>query len=156
MLQFVSSRSILSNVLTIAILSYLRGFPGGSDHKESACNAGDPGSISGSGRSLGEGNGNPLQYSCLGNPMDREAWQATAHGVRKNRTQLSDQQCQFQTLCMDKTLQSKIYISFSFSSGIKQFILSRAYSLPYVKSGYLRTVKAYSMFLEQVVVLFSH
>ena len=88
--------------------------------------------------------------------MDREAWQATAHGVRKNRTQLSDQQCQFQTLCMDKTLQSKIYISFSFSSGIKQFILSRAYSLPYVKSGYLRTVKAYSMFLEQVVVLFSH
>ena len=50
-----------------------RGFPGGSNGKESACNAGDPGSIPGSGRSPGEGNGNPLQYSCLGNPMDRGA-----------------------------------------------------------------------------------
>ena len=49
------------------------GFPGGSDGKESACNAGDSGSISGSGRSPGEGNGNPLQYSRLENPMDREA-----------------------------------------------------------------------------------
>ena len=47
---------------------------GGSDGKESACNAGDPGSIPGSGRSPGEGNGNPLQYSCLENSMDREAW----------------------------------------------------------------------------------
>ena len=52
------------------------GFPGGSDGKEYACNAGDTGSIPGSGRSLGEGNGNPLWYSCLGNPMDRGAWQA--------------------------------------------------------------------------------
>ena len=48
-----------------------KGFPGGSDGKESACNAEDPGSILGLGRSSGEGNGNPLQYSCLGNPMDR-------------------------------------------------------------------------------------
>ena len=48
--------------------------PGGSDGKASACNAGDLGSIPGSGRSPGEGNGNPLQYSCLENPMDREAW----------------------------------------------------------------------------------
>ena len=47
------------------------GFPGGSDGKESACNTGDPGSIPGSGRSLGEGNGNPLQYSCWKNPMER-------------------------------------------------------------------------------------
>ena len=62
------------------------GFPGGSDGKESACNAGDPGSIPGSGRSLGEGNGNPLQYSCLENPMDRGAWWATVHGVAKSRT----------------------------------------------------------------------
>ena len=53
------------------------GFPGGSDSKESACNAEDLGSISGSGRSPGEGNGNPLQYSCLENPIDRIAWQAT-------------------------------------------------------------------------------
>ena len=57
------------------------GFPGGSDGKESACNAGDPGSIPGSGRSTGEGNDNPFQYSCLENPMDREAWLATVHGV---------------------------------------------------------------------------
>ena len=49
-------------------------FPGGSERKASACNAGDLGSIPGSGRSPGEGNGNPLQYSCLENPMDREAW----------------------------------------------------------------------------------
>ena len=53
------------------------GFPGGSDSKESACNAEDLGSISGSGRSPGEGNGSPLQYSCLENPIDRIAWQAT-------------------------------------------------------------------------------
>ena len=52
-------------------------FPGGSDSKESDCNAGDPGSIPGFRRYPGEGNGNPLQYSCLENPMDREAWQAT-------------------------------------------------------------------------------
>ena len=56
----------------------------------SACNAGDPGSIPGSGRSPGEGNGNPLQYSCLENPMDGEASQATVHGVTKSRTQLND------------------------------------------------------------------
>ena len=53
------------------------GFPDGSDGKGSVCNAGDPASIPGSGRSPGEGNGNPLQYSCLENPMDRGAWQAT-------------------------------------------------------------------------------
>ena len=51
-----------------------RGFPGGAEVKVSACNLGDLGSISGSGRSPGEGNGNPLQYSCLENPTDREAW----------------------------------------------------------------------------------
>ena len=65
-------------------------FGGGSDGKESACSAGGaPGSILGSGRSPGEGNGNPLQYSCLENPMDREAWQATVHGVAKSRARLS-------------------------------------------------------------------
>ena len=56
----------------------------------SACNAGDPGSIPGSGRSPGEGNGNPLQDSCLENPMDREAWWAIVHGVVKSQTRLSD------------------------------------------------------------------
>ena len=58
--------------------------------KESACNAGDLGLIAGSGRSPGEGNGNPLQYSCLENPMDREAWQTTVRGVTKSWTGLSD------------------------------------------------------------------
>ena len=66
------------------------GFPGGSEVKASACNAGDLGSIPGSGRSPGEGNGNPLQYSCLENPMDGEAWWATVHGVTKSRTRLSN------------------------------------------------------------------
>ena len=65
-------------------------FSGGSEVKVSACNAGDLGSIPGSGRSPGEGNGNPLQYSCLENPMDGGAWWATVHGVTKNRTRLSD------------------------------------------------------------------
>ena len=59
------------------------GFPSGTDGKESACNAGDPG------RSPGEGNGNPLQYSCLGNPMDRGAWQAIVHRVAKSQTGLT-------------------------------------------------------------------
>ena len=54
--------------------------------KESTCNAGDLGLISGSGRAPGEGNGNPLQYSCLENPMSRGAWQATVHGVTKSWT----------------------------------------------------------------------
>ena len=61
-----------------------------SDSKEPVCNVGDPGSIPGSGRSTGEGNGNPLQYFYLGNPMDRGAWWATVHGVAKSRTQLND------------------------------------------------------------------
>ena len=65
-------------------------FPGGSDGKMSACNAGDPGLIPESGRAPQEGNGNPLQFSCLENSMDGGAWWATVHGVAKSRTQLSD------------------------------------------------------------------
>ena len=65
-------------------------FPDGSDGKASARNAGDPGSIPGLERFLGEGNGNALQHSCLHNPMDRGALQAIVHGVAKSRTQLSD------------------------------------------------------------------
>ena len=61
---------------------------GGSDGKESACNAGDPGSIPGSGRYPGEGNGNLLLYSCLENSRDRGAWQVADLGVTKTRTQL--------------------------------------------------------------------
>ena len=66
------------------------GFPGGSDSTVFACNVGDPGSIPGSGRYPGEGNGNPLQYSCLENSMDGGASWATVHGVAKSRTRLSD------------------------------------------------------------------
>ena len=65
-------------------------FPGGSVGKESTCNTGDLGSIPESGTSPGEGNGNLLQYSCLEDPMGREAWWATVHGVAKNQTRLSD------------------------------------------------------------------
>ena len=61
-----------------------KSFPGGSDGKESACNAGDPGLTPGSGRSLGEGNSNSLQSS-LENPMDRGSWQATAHEIAKSQ-----------------------------------------------------------------------
>ena len=64
--------------------------PVGSDNKESACNAGDTGSIPGSGRSPGEGNGNPRQYSCLENSMDRGAWWGPVHGVAKNRPRLNN------------------------------------------------------------------
>ena len=70
----------------VSLLLILKGFLGGSVGKESACNAGDSGSILRSGRSPGEGNGNPLQYSCLGNRMDRHAWQATVHAVAESQT----------------------------------------------------------------------
>ena len=73
----------------VRVVTFL-GFPGGSEVKDSACNAGDLGSIPGLGRSPGEGNGNPLQYSCLENPMDRGAWWATVHGVAKSQTRLSN------------------------------------------------------------------
>ena len=62
------------------------GFPGGSDGKASVCNVGDLDSIPRLGRSPGEGNGNPLQYSCLGNLMERGTWQAIVHGVTKSGT----------------------------------------------------------------------
>ena len=66
------------------------GFPGGSEDKASACNAGDLGSIPGSGKSPGEENGNLLQYSCLENPIDRGAWWATVPKITKSWTQLSN------------------------------------------------------------------
>ena len=67
-----------------------RGFPDVSDDEDSTCNAEDPGSIPGSGRSPTEGKSYPLQYSCLENSMDRGAWWATVQGVTKSQTQLSD------------------------------------------------------------------
>ena len=68
----------------------MEGFPGDSDGKESTCNAGDLGLVPVSGRSPGERNIYPLQYSCLENPMDGGAWWAAVHGVSKSRTRLSD------------------------------------------------------------------
>ena len=67
----------------LAFTSIMWGFPCSSVGKESVCNAGDPGLIPGLGRFPGEGNDNPLQYSCLENPMVREAWRATVHGVAR-------------------------------------------------------------------------
>ena len=81
--EFINSSSFCLASLGLSIVS---GFPGSSDSKESACNVGDKGSISGSGISAGEGNGNPLQYSCLENPMDGGAWWAIVHGVAKSHT----------------------------------------------------------------------
>ena len=66
------------------------GFPGGSDSKESACSTENQGSIPGLGRSPGAGSGNPLHYSCVGNPTDRGAQWAIVHGVAKSWTRLSD------------------------------------------------------------------
>ena len=78
--------------LYISVLTELTqlGFPGGSDGKESAHNVEDPGLMPGSGRSLGEVNGNPLQYSCLEYSTNRGAWWATVYGVTKSLTRLSD------------------------------------------------------------------
>ena len=65
-------------------------FPGSSVSRESACSAGDPGLIPGSGRSTGEGNSKPLQYPCLEIPMNRGAWGAAVHGIEKSQIQPSD------------------------------------------------------------------
>ena len=79
----------VSHILSYRIFSQL-GFPSGSNGKEPSCNVRDPCSIPGSGRSSGEGNGNPLQYSCLQNPMHRGAWWAIVHETTKTQTRLSD------------------------------------------------------------------
>ena len=82
--------SFLEKKTIIPFLFLKKIFPGGSEVKASTWNEGDPSLIPGSGRSPGEGNGTPLQYSCLENPMDRGAWQAIVHGVAKSQTRLSD------------------------------------------------------------------
>ena len=79
----------VSHILSYCIFNQL-GFPSGSNGKEPSCNVRDPCSIPGSGRSSGEGNGNPLQYSCLQNPMDRGAWWAIVHEMAKSQTRLSN------------------------------------------------------------------
>ena len=79
-----------SVLIKTTYLHWWRRLPCSSNGKESACEAGDQGSIPGLGSSSGEGNGNPLQYSCLENSMDRGSWLATVHGVAKSWTWLSD------------------------------------------------------------------
>ena len=92
--QVVVARIQVGNVDSIVhickVLKIVLCCPGGSAVKNPPASARDEGSVPGLGRSLGEGNGSPLQYSCLGNPMDRGAWQATVHGVAKSRTPFSE------------------------------------------------------------------
>ena len=80
------------------------GFPSGSEGKESACNVGDPGSVPTLGGSPGEVNQNPLQYSCLENPMDGGAWWAAVHGVAKSQTRLSDFRFTFHFHALEKEM----------------------------------------------------
>ena len=125
---------LMTNVLKIIVL-YIQ-FPGGSDGKASACNVGDPASIPGSGRSHGEGNGNPLQYSCLENSMDGGAWWATVHGVAQSRTWLSDFTLNLNTWdfecfnCFRFKHISSFYLLFSHSVMFDFFIVPRDCSLP--------------------------
>ena len=84
-ISFLSVSLSRDPVITSDLLDN-QGFPGSSDGKESTCNVGHLGSISGLGRSPEEGHGNPFQYSCLENPMERGAWRATVHGVAKSLT----------------------------------------------------------------------
>ena len=90
--------------------------------KESICNAGDTGSIPGLGRSPEEGHGNPLQYSCLKNPMDKEVWLATAQGIAKSRTQLSNYTLTIQTnkLHLEKAEETETKLPTSIVSQKKQ------------------------------------
>ena len=86
----VLSHILLLFIFFLQFFKNVKVFFGGWDSRETTCNAGDPGSIPGSGRSPGEGNGYPLQCSCLEYSMDRGAWQATVQGVTKSRAQLGD------------------------------------------------------------------
>ena len=105
---------------------YIWGFPGGSVvKKESICNAGDPGSIPGSGRSPGGGNGNPLQYSCLENPLDRGAQRATVHGVAElDTTEATGHVCT-QRICVNPTL--SVHPDLLPPLGVHTFVLSIVY-----------------------------
>ena len=84
------TNNLCKSVCVCMLMYAYMGLPGTSAGKESACNAEDSRSVPGSGRSPGEGNGNPLQYFCLGNHTDRRAWKATVYGVAKSWTQLRD------------------------------------------------------------------
>ena len=89
--HWIPQARILEWVVINISQTHIYGVSGASDDKESACNAGELGLIPESGRSPGEGNGDPIQYSCLENSMDIRAWQAIFYGVAKSQTQLSKQ-----------------------------------------------------------------
>ena len=104
------------------------GSPGGSDGKESACNAGDSGSTPRLGRSLGKENGNSRQYRCLENPTDRGAWRPTVHGIAKSQTQLSNQH----KWCLNYEVQwpwSWLFLYFQPISGSSYYLLATPSSL---------------------------
>ena len=117
MLKFIEIKKKVDILWTyIMLLKFLHKLcipTGGSEVKASACNAGDLDSIPGLGRSPGEGNGNPLQYSCLENPMDWGAWWATVHWVAKSRTRLSDFNFTFTfTFHKEKILELRVYSTY--------------------------------------------
>ena len=95
---FAASFCYLVCIQSFLLSDYWQGFPGGLMGKESACSVGEPCSIPGLGRCPGKGNGKPLQYSCLENPVDGGAWLATVHGVAKSRARLSNYHWQWEEL----------------------------------------------------------
>ena len=113
----------------IMLLFTLLGFPGGSEIKVPVCNAGDLGLIPGSGRFPGEGNGTPLQYSCLENPMDRGAWWVTVHGVAKSRTRLSDFTFTFIHYITDRNTDMQLFSSGKSPKDFSGFAKSSSASL---------------------------
>ena len=114
-------------------------FPGGSEVENLPANAGDEGSIPGSERSPGDQNGNPLQYSCLGNPMDREAWRATILSIIKSQTQLSTH------------AHIQLSLIFFIQFNIKRCCQSNLFCLSY-KQGFLKTQFFNSLFSSQIKI----
>ena len=101
-----------------------KGFPGGSEVKASACSAGDLGSIPGLGRSPGEGNVNPLQYSCLENPMDAGAWWAIVHRVTKSRIDWATWlNFHYHTIQTHTVQESTIYYSIHLNTTLKNILV---------------------------------
>ena len=131
------------------------GFPGGSSGKEPTCNAEDirdMGSIPGLGRSPGGENGNPLQYSCLENPMDRGAWRAIVHGVTKSQTQLKQLKHANQEYITQRWEKSKCY-SWSFTK-LTQTCLFNEYCLQLCPEKWAPNLWVISEFLESSEIYF--
>ena len=116
--------------LPLGLLARDNGFPSGIYSKEFAYNAGDLGLIPGPGRSPGEGNGNPLQYSCLGNLMDKGAWRVTVHGVTKGWTQLCDWAVSLFLGLQPTSRGSELFMASVLSYKSVMFFLSATCSMP--------------------------